>query len=61
MNDLLNFWTNEYNWTEREVHLNKFPQYITEIGGLDIHFVHVKPDSSQIGGVKFMYFYIYER
>ncbi|XP_014286822.1 juvenile hormone epoxide hydrolase 2 [Halyomorpha halys] len=48
MNDLLDFWTTEYNWTEREAHLNKFPQYITEIGGLGLHFVHVKPDPSQV-------------
>ncbi|XP_014291862.1 juvenile hormone epoxide hydrolase 2 isoform X2 [Halyomorpha halys] len=50
MNDLLDFWITEYNWTEREAYLNKFPQYITEIGGLDLHFVHVKPNPSQVKG-----------
>ncbi|CAH1399840.1 unnamed protein product [Nezara viridula] len=54
MNDFLNFWTNEYNWTEREAHMNMFPQYITEIGGLDLHFVHVKPDPSQVKGKKLL-------
>ncbi|CAG9856393.1 unnamed protein product [Phyllotreta striolata] len=40
---VLHFWKNEYNWTEREAYLNQFPQFLVNIQGLDIHFIHVKP------------------
>lgn len=36
------YWANEYNWHNIEEKLNSFPQFITEIDGLDIHFIHVK-------------------
>ncbi|CAH1396960.1 unnamed protein product [Nezara viridula] len=44
LKDILQFWKTKYNWTEREAYLNSFPQFTTEIGGLDIHFLHAKPD-----------------
>lgn len=37
------YWLNKYDWKAREKLLNKYPQFKTEIGGLDIHFYHVKP------------------
>ncbi|XP_020286281.1 juvenile hormone epoxide hydrolase 1-like [Pseudomyrmex gracilis] len=43
LNDVLDYWRTKYNWTERQALLNKYPQYITNIQGLDIHFLHVKP------------------
>jgi pimeloyl-ACP methyl ester carboxylesterase len=39
---LADYWANEYDWRKIEVKLNSYPQFITEIDGLDIHFVHVK-------------------
>ena len=36
------YWAKEYDWREREAKLNRFPQFKTEIGGLGIHFIHVK-------------------
>jgi pimeloyl-ACP methyl ester carboxylesterase len=39
---LAHYWATEYDWRRCESHLNSFPQFITEIDGLDIHFVHVR-------------------
>ena len=32
----------EYDWRKCEARLNALPQFITEIDGLDIHFIHVR-------------------
>ncbi|CAH2098059.1 unnamed protein product [Euphydryas editha] len=37
------YWSEEYKFAEREKFFNKFPQYKTNIQGLDIHFIRVKP------------------
>ena len=37
------YWLNKYNWREQEAYLNTFPHFKTNIGGLDIHFIHSKP------------------
>ena len=42
MKEVCDYWQNEYDWKAREALLNRFPQFKTEINGLDIHFVHVK-------------------
>jgi pimeloyl-ACP methyl ester carboxylesterase len=39
---LINHWEREYDWRRFESELNRFPQFLTEIDGLDIHFIHVK-------------------
>lgn len=36
------YWRTEYDWRAQERRLNEFPQYLTEIDGLDVHFVHVR-------------------
>src|SRR4051812_22123661 len=36
------YWETEYDWRQCEARLNAVPQFITEIDGLDIHFVHVR-------------------
>ena len=35
-------WGTEYDWRKVEAKLNALPQFITEIDGLDIHFIHVR-------------------
>src|SRR5579864_8634195 len=40
--ELARYWTTEYDWRRCEARLNALPQFKTEIGGLDIHFIHVK-------------------
>lgn len=39
---LINHWEHEYDWRRFESELNRLPQFLTEIDGLDIHFIHVK-------------------
>ena len=34
------YWANGYSWREREAALNRFDHFVTEIDGVDIHFVH---------------------
>lgn len=38
--DLADHWANKYDWRAREERLNGFVQFVTEIDGLDIHFIH---------------------
>jgi pimeloyl-ACP methyl ester carboxylesterase len=38
--ELAEYWANGYDWRTREAALNRFDQYVTEIDGLDIHFIH---------------------
>ena len=42
MQDLAHYWATGYDWRAGEAKLNAFPQFITEIDGLDIHFIHVR-------------------
>src|SRR5688500_6491634 len=42
MQTLARHWANDYDWRKVEAKLNGYPQFITEIDGLDIHFIHVK-------------------
>jgi len=39
---LASYWATEYDWRKVEAHLNSVPNFITEIDGLDIHFIHVR-------------------
>ncbi len=42
MQALARYWANDYDWRKCEAKLNALPQFMTEIDGLDIHFIHVK-------------------
>src|SRR6478752_2522366 len=39
---LARYWATEYDWRKCEARLRALPQFITEIDGLDIHFIHVR-------------------
>src|SRR3989442_835250 len=39
---LAHYWGTEYDWRKCEAKLNALPQFITEIDGVDIHFIHVR-------------------
>jgi pimeloyl-ACP methyl ester carboxylesterase len=39
---LARYWGTEYDWRRCEAQLNALPQFLTEIDGLDIHFIHVR-------------------
>jgi pimeloyl-ACP methyl ester carboxylesterase len=42
MQALAQYWATEYDWRACEARLNALPQFVTEIDGLDIHFLHVR-------------------
>jgi pimeloyl-ACP methyl ester carboxylesterase len=42
MHDLARYWGTDYDWRKCEAKLNALPNFVTEIDGLDIHFIHVR-------------------
>jgi pimeloyl-ACP methyl ester carboxylesterase len=40
--ELTRYWATDYDWRKVEATLNAFPQFTTEIDGVEIHFIHVK-------------------
>ena len=42
LQDLCGYWAKGYDWRATQARLNQIPQFITEIDGLDIHFLHVR-------------------
>jgi len=42
LQELGRYWSEEYDWHKAEAKLNALPQLVTEIDGLDIHFIHVR-------------------
>jgi len=42
MQKLAHYWATEYDWRKVEARLNAFPNFVTQIDGLDIHFIHVR-------------------
>jgi pimeloyl-ACP methyl ester carboxylesterase len=42
MQELARYWATDYDWRKVEARLHALPQFVTEIDGLDIHFIHVK-------------------
>jgi pimeloyl-ACP methyl ester carboxylesterase len=39
---LVEYWGTDYDWRRAEARLNSLPQFMTTIGGIDIHFIHVR-------------------
>jgi pimeloyl-ACP methyl ester carboxylesterase len=42
MKELILYWGTKYDWRKAEAKLNALPQFVTNIDGLDIHFIHVR-------------------
>ena len=42
MQELTRYWATDYDWRKAEAKLNAYPQFVTTIDGLDIHFIHVR-------------------
>jgi pimeloyl-ACP methyl ester carboxylesterase len=40
--ELMRYWATEHDWRKVEAKLNDYPHFVTEIDGLDIHFMHVR-------------------
>lgn len=51
LQDLVEYWRDEYDWRAVEASLNAFPQFTTEIDGANVHFLHVRspePDATPL-------------
>jgi pimeloyl-ACP methyl ester carboxylesterase len=46
LQQLTRYWGTQYDWRKIEAKMNALPQFITEIGGIDIHFIHVRSKHS---------------
>jgi pimeloyl-ACP methyl ester carboxylesterase len=42
MRDVIRYWGTDYDWRKVEARLNALPMFLTEIDGIDIHFIHVR-------------------
>ncbi len=42
LRDLVEYWRTGFDWRAHEARLNAFPQFTTEVDGLDVHFLHVR-------------------
>jgi pimeloyl-ACP methyl ester carboxylesterase len=42
MQELTRYWATDHDWRKTEAKLNALPQFVTEIDGVEIHFIHVK-------------------
>jgi len=42
LQELVRYWGTDYDWRKAEAKLNAYPQFMTKIDGLDIHFIHVR-------------------
>jgi pimeloyl-ACP methyl ester carboxylesterase len=42
MKELIKYWGTTYDWRKAEARLNAYPQFMTKIDGVDIHFIHIK-------------------
>lgn len=45
--EVCQYWLKAYDWRAREALLNKYPQFITELKGIDIHFIHARSPHPQ--------------
>jgi pimeloyl-ACP methyl ester carboxylesterase len=51
LKDLTKYWANDFDWRAQEARLNAYSQYLTEIDGQTIHFIHVRstePDATPL-------------
>ena len=40
LRELIDYWRNDFDWREQESALNEFDQFVTQIDGVDVHFIH---------------------
>jgi len=49
LQEVVTYWKDKYDWRKTEKELNKYPHYRTQIDGIMVHFVRVKPDKVEPG------------
>ena len=47
LKELCGYWAEDYDWRAREAALNRFPQFMLEVQGLDVHFIHARSEHDQ--------------
>ena len=47
MKEISKYWVNEFDWRKHEREINKFPNFITKVDDIDIHFIHEKGSGSK--------------
>ena len=45
--EFIGYWREHYDWRRHEAEINTWPQFLAEIDGVDIHFVHVRADGQR--------------
>lgn len=40
---LVDYWLNKYDWKSQETYLNQYNHFKTQINGINLHYIHVKP------------------
>lgn len=51
LKEVVEYWKTKYDWRQHESQLNRYNHYLTKIEGIDIHFVHVRPNETKRGKV----------
>ena len=46
------YWLHKYDWRATEKLLNRWPHFKTQLDGIDVHFIHAKPDAAKAKGKK---------
>jgi len=47
MKEISKYWVSEFDWRKHEREINKFPNFITKVDDIDIHFIHEKGSGSK--------------
>ena len=47
MKGLAEYWTTKYDWRKAEARLNRYPQFVANVGSFDVHFYHVRGKGSR--------------
>lgn len=42
LRELVSYWIDEYDWRKQEAAINQYPQFIADVDGVPIHFIHVR-------------------
>jgi len=48
LKDIGKYWLDSYDWRREEARLNSLPHFKTSIDGLDLHFIHVRPNLDEV-------------
>ena len=50
MKEIIDYWLNKYSWGTHQQQINQYPHFKTDIDGISLHFVYVKPDKGTTQG-----------